>query len=889
MSGDIQNADRDSDTLRTASGLAAAAVLTATTAETAAEPETAADEAPVTQEALPEEDPVTAVADGAIGHDRVEAGSTVRMGGDVTLDLSAALAQSAVAIAGPDRPDAAEGPAGHVTATVDDLRAITTLAIPSDTLFPKQWHLNNSGQSGGVPGLDINVTKVWDEFTGAGVTVGIWDDGVQYTHDDLNDSYDTGLHITVGGVPHDPLPQSVNSKHGTAVAGLIAAENNGTGTVGVAFGATIAAVDMFFDPALDFENSFLELDNFDITNHSWGYTTPFAANILSPGWATFFAGWSESVATGRGGLGTINVKAAGNDRTAGRDANDSNLNNLPQTIAVAAVSHDDNLSWYSTPGAAVLIAATSNGASGAGIWTTDRTGADGYSNGSNQIGNTDADYTSSFGGTSSASPITAGVVALMLEANPDLGWRDVQTILAATARHVGSDIGAGPSGNELYTWTVNGATTWNGGGMHFSNDYGYGLIDALAAVRVAESWTEQNTSANWKVDVAGSWSGNLFIPDNNPTGVTVQFAVTDETDLEHVALKLGWDTGSEVTGAYLVTLTSPDGTTTILSRPQNNGDSSTDSWVYMSNQFRGEASVGTWTVRVADLWAGLASSLTSAQLEFYGNAVDSDDTWIFTNEYSELAGGAFGHATAIADTNGGVDILNAAAVTADTTIRLNKGNGIVDGVTITVSGFEDVVTGDGNDVVYGDGADNWLRGGRGSDVIRGIGGNDVIDGGQGNDTVNGGIGDDTVSGGSGDDLIFGKAGVDILSGNAGNDVINGARDNDTISGGAGDDILRGQANNDWLTDGTGADRLNGGLGADIFDLVVDSSTDTIFDYKDGVDTIRLAGLGFGALTFTDIVPGRVQIDYAGDTLIVRDGGVGALVAADLDAGDFLFV
>lgn len=425
--------------------------------------------------------------------------------------------------------------------------------------------------------------------------------------------------------------------------------------------------------------------------------------------------------------------------------------------------------------------------------------------------------------------------------------------------------------------------------MHFSNDYGYGLIDALAAVRLAESWTEQNTSANWTVDVAGSWSGNLFIPDNNPTGVTVQFTVTSETELEHVALRLGWDIGSEVTGAYRVTLTSPDGATSILSRPQNNGNSSTDSWVYMSNQFRGEESVGTWTVRVADLWGGLASSLTAAQLEFYGNAVDTDDTWIFTNEYSELAGGAFGHSTAIADTNGGIDILNAAAVTADTTIKLNKGNGILDGVTITVSGFEDVVTGDGDDSVHGGAAENWLRGGRGSDVIRGIGGNDLVDGGQGNDTVNGGLGDDTVSGGSGDDLIFGKGGVDILNGNAGNDVINGAKDNDTIRGGAGDDILRGQASKDWLTDGTGIDTLNGGLGADIFDLVADSATDTVFDYKDGVDRIRLAGQSFGALAITDLAPGRVRIVYAGDTLIVRDGGVGLLTAADFDAGDVLFV
>ena len=129
---------------------------------------------------------------------------------------------------------------------------IELYSIPTDTLFVNQWHLLNTGQNGGTPGVDINVTKVWDEFTGAGVHVGIWDDGVQYTHHDLDGNYDASLHIpntSGGGIMIRCLKVSVRLM-APAVAGLIARENNGVGTVGVAYGASITGVDMFFDPQI---------------------------------------------------------------------------------------------------------------------------------------------------------------------------------------------------------------------------------------------------------------------------------------------------------------------------------------------------------------------------------------------------------------------------------------------------------------------------------------------------------------------------------------------------------------------------------------------------------------------------------------------------------------
>ena len=114
------------------------------------------------------------------------------------------------------------------------------------------------------------------------------------------------------------------------------------------------------------------------------------------------------------------------------------------------------------------------------------TGADGENN---------TDYRF-LAGTSFATPMVSGVVALMYEANPNLGWRDVQSILANSARHVGSEIGSGPAFDERYAWGWNDANTWNGGGLHFSNDYGYGLVDALAAVRLAETWLVRDGGAD---------------------------------------------------------------------------------------------------------------------------------------------------------------------------------------------------------------------------------------------------------------------------------------------------------------------------------------------------------------------------------------------------------
>src|SRR5262249_4222543 len=120
----------------------------------------------------------------------------------------------------------------------------------------------------------------------------------------------------------------------------------------------------------------------------------------------------------------------------------------------------------------------------------------------NPLGNTGGDYVD-VAGTSFSAPHVTGVIALMLQANPNLGYRDVMEILAYSSHN---------SDPASASWQINAAHDSNGGGLHFSQDSGFGLPDATAAVRLAESWQKQSTYANLSWQTV-SHTDNSAIPD----------------------------------------------------------------------------------------------------------------------------------------------------------------------------------------------------------------------------------------------------------------------------------------------------------------------------------------------------------------------------------------
>jgi subtilisin family serine protease len=603
------------------------------------------------------------------------------------------------------------------------------MSLPTDTDFADQWYLKNAvtGQ------YDLDVVKAWDDYTGKGVKVVVMDDGFDQANPDLAPNYDTSLDHDYGNNDDDASPYNTSDNHGTSVMGIVGAAENGTGVVGVAYGASLIGFRMEYgSSAPAWRDAFIAALGDAATNGGSVVNMSFGDSVSYDVYGAdnaeqMRAALGSAVADGRDGLGLVLVKAAGNERQDPDgineglpiDVNHSTMDSDSRQIIVAATDADGFVTQYSNPGAAILVSAFGSPYDGT-ITTTDRVGSAGY--------NTDPDdpgIFSNFAGTSAATPMVSGIVALMLEANPDLGWRDVQTILAYTARHVGSAVdGSTVAQAELNPWDWNAAGNWNGGGLHFSEDYGYGLVDALAAVRLAESWRAQSTSDNEDSAALDLVDTATAIPDNDATGTSFSGAMTKSIDVERVTVDVTLTAGDAQDIAIYIT--SPDGTEERLLAYQNKrayGSSYSGTLHLNSQGFRGEDSDGTWTVRVADNQAGSAISVSNIVLTAYGQTASDDNTYVYTNEFSDFAGTG-GHSANLKDGNGGSDTIDAAAVTAAMTVDLSAGTGSIDGVAMKIRGIENVFGGDGRDSLTGNKAANELDGGRGADILIGGKGND---------------------------------------------------------------------------------------------------------------------------------------------------------------------
>jgi len=571
--------------------------------------------------------------------------------------------------------------------------------MPNDQLIQKQWHLKYQGQPGSLAGTDMNVESVWkypktkafvygsgnattDYIRGKNVTIGIVDDGMEWSHPDLLPNVIKALQYDWNGKDNDPKPNLLSGEdHGTACAGVAAARgNNKIGVSGVAPEANLVGMRLIAGANTDLDEAEAitwHADVIHIKSNSWGPVDD-GQTLGSPGLLAQDA-LKYAAEFGRGGLGTVMTWAGGNGLGAADNSNYDGYANSIYSIAVAAMDSQGVQAYYSEPGANIVITAPSSGNNTLGILTTDNKGAFGYNPGftpGDLLGH--PNNTETFGGTSSATPAVSGVIALMLQRNPNLGWRDVQEILMRTAAQVDAADPDWITANRTDHITGNATVPF-----HFNHKYGAGLVDAAAAVALSGNWTNLSqqksqtvtTNATTPIDVAGF-----------PTSTITRNFTFSGTNLraEHATLAL---TVTDIPkGDLTITLTSPGNTTTsTFCEPHSDTTNRFTNWKFMTVRNWAESSNGTWTLTITNNGT-TTGNLTDAELVVYGtdrNGTDSPTamatgsvTKVFAGANITLsattsnltANGTDGSLTFFASLNGNATLLGNGTLSSNSTI-----------------------------------------------------------------------------------------------------------------------------------------------------------------------------------------------------------------------------
>ena len=535
-----------------------------------------------------------------------------------------------------------------------------------DPLYGQQWFLNNTGQnaysrSSATSGVDLNLAGITQ--TGNGVIVNIVDSGLELEHEDLAGNIISGS-VNFLNDSGDPTNLSTEGDHGTSIAGIIAAiANNGKGGRGIAYNSKLIAHNYIADQNSENLITAISAARVAINNHS--YITP---NRQDKRIASVIAdAYKNGVDSGRNGRGIIYIKSAGNDfepsvmdniklceiRIGGQNENvaayytteaitctNANLdpvNTIPYNIVVSAVNAEGEKASYANTGAAILISGLGgeDGRRKPAIITTDQSGCQkGYARNTAQDTtfdrgqipeiNLNCNYTNKFNGTSAAAATVSGVTALLLEANIGLSWRDVRHIFISTARKVDANklaIKTKTNIPEIISdATVEHGWVTNEKGYSFHNWYGFGLIDANAAVNMA---TGYNSPLGVFKNFTSTNDTEKNIPDKNVTGATNSINFTQNITIE--SLQVDLEVTHQRTGDLAVWLISPSRTQSILLNPFNqfitDPDSSNDTnldLVLASQAFYGEKSGGTWDLKIIDYRQEKTGSLINWSLTIYG-------------------------------------------------------------------------------------------------------------------------------------------------------------------------------------------------------------------------------------------------------------------------------
>ncbi|KAL6731403.1 hypothetical protein Aduo_002273 [Ancylostoma duodenale] len=451
-------------------------------------------------------------------------------------------------------------------------REIPHLPFP-DPLYQDQWYLVGRA----VGNYDMNVREAWLlGYAGRNVSVSILDDGIQRDHPDLITNYDPLASTDINDHDDDPTPQNNgDNKHGTRCAGEVAAiaGNNHCG-VGVAFKAKIGGVRMLDGAVSDsVEAASLSLNqhHIDIYSASWGPEDD-GKTFDGPGPLAREA-FYRGIKNGRNGKGNIFVWASGNGGSRQDSCSADGYTTSVYTLSISSATYDNHRPWYleECPSSIATTYSSAN-INQPAIVTVD----------------VPAGCTKMHTGTSASAPLAAGIIALALEANPDLTWRDMQHIVLRTANP--TPLLGNPG------WSQNGV------GRMISNKFGYGLMDGGALVKLAKTWRtvpeqhictyEYKLAAPNPRPINGRFQMNFTLDVNGcESGTPVLY-------LEHVQVHATVRYSKR--GDLKLTLFSPSNTRSVLlpPRPQDFNTNGFHKWPFLSVQQWGEDPRGTWILMV---------------------------------------------------------------------------------------------------------------------------------------------------------------------------------------------------------------------------------------------------------------------------------------------------
>lgn len=522
---------------------------------------------------------------------------------------------------------------------------------PKDNLYPQQWYLNNTGGEYIAVNSHIDAEKAWDITRGVrAIVVAIADDSVDLNHPDFQGLGKIIAPLDLKDKDFLPLPEEGEDNHGTACAGVAVAEENGYGVVGVAPGCALMpirttgflddeSIEQLFDWAIE--------KGAAVISCSWGPSAVYFPLSLRQS-----AAMNRAATEGRNGKGCVIVFAAGNanrpisDTVNERDwPNDilsgptkwlSGFTVHPDAIAVAASTSLSKKAAYSNWGNGISVCAPSNNAPpgiwlqqtgfimtapavqsptfGVGVFTVDRLGAAGYDQ---------SDFTSDFGGTSSATPVVAGVAALVLSINPDLTAGQVKQILQQTADKIVDSDPDPQLGTQYGNYNASGYSQW----------FGYGKVNAFKAVQLAQRRlatpipsAKQIQGRNDTSQAIPDWQGssppmpailNFFNANQDIPGIISAIQINDSSPVRDVQVTVNIE--HSFMGDLEINLIAPNGAVVLLqSRILGNSNKLQATYSLSTTpafkQVLNLPARGKWQLWVTDLAPGDTGTLKSWQL-----------------------------------------------------------------------------------------------------------------------------------------------------------------------------------------------------------------------------------------------------------------------------------